>query len=62
MCPLSPSCNLQKKPSSPFQFGQEGNMPGNSIERRPDLFAFKIAKTFPIPTIRNSMMNTFFNS
>ena len=29
-----PSCTLQERPSSPFQFGQEENIPEYSIESR----------------------------
>ena len=29
-----PSCTLQKRPSSPLQFGPEENIPGQSIESR----------------------------
>ena len=28
------SCTLQKRPSSPLQFGKEENIPGHSIKRR----------------------------
>ena len=48
----SPSCTLQKRPFSPFQFGQEENMLGHSIERRAYCFILKIARAFPIPTGR----------
>ena len=30
----APSCTLQKRPSSPLQFGQEENITGQSIERK----------------------------
>ena len=53
-----PSCTPQKKPSSPIQFRQEENMPGNSIERRTYWFILKIARMFPIPLSRNRMMST----
>ena len=36
----------------PLQFGQEENIPGNSIERRVYQFILKIARVLPIPTGR----------
>ena len=54
-----PYCTLQKRSSSPIQFGQEENLPGHSIERRACWFVLKIARLFPIATSRNRMMNTF---
>ena len=46
-----PSCTLQKRASS-LQFGEEGNIPGDSTERRAYLFVLKIAGIFCIPTGR----------
>ena len=52
-----PSCTLQKRPSSPIQFGREENIPGHPTERRAYWFILKIANIFSIPASR--MMNTF---
>ena len=54
-----PSCALQKRPSSSFQFGQEENIPGHSTERRAYWFILEVTRMFPILTNRNRMMNTF---
>ena len=43
------SCTLQKRPSSPFQFGQEENMPGHSFERKAYLFVLNTDSVFSIP-------------
>ena len=53
--------HLSKKASlyPVFQFGQEENVPGHSIERRAYLFILNIARMFPIPSSRNRMVNTF---
>ena len=58
MCPPS-SCTLQKRTSSLLQFGQEGTIPGRSIERRAYWFILKITRIFSVPTSRNRMMITF---
>ena len=55
---LSPSLHHTKMPSSPLQFGQEKNIPGNSIERRGYWFVLKIARMLPILTSRNRMVST----
>ena len=46
------SCTLKKRPSSLLQFGQEENIPGNSIEKRAYWLVLKIAGVFPICTGR----------
>ena len=45
-------CTLQKRPSSPIQFGEEENIPGHLIERRAYWFVLKMAWFFPIFTGR----------
>ena len=47
----APSWTLQKRPSSPLQFGQEENIPEHSNERR--------TRMSPILKNRNRMMSTF---
>ena len=54
-----PSCILQKRSSSPFQVGQEENIPGHPTEMRAYWFILKIAMRFSITTSRNWLMNTF---
>ena len=54
-----PSCNLQKRPSSPLQFGEKENMPKHLIESVAYWFIWKTARIFPILTSTNTMMNTF---
>ena len=49
-CAPLPSPPLQKRPSSPLQFGHEENIPGYSTERRAYWFVLKITRVFPIPT------------
>ena len=55
----TPSCTPQKKPSSPFQFGQEEDIPGHSVERRTYWFILKIARMFPILLSKNRMISSF---
>ena len=51
-----PSCTSQKEPSSPPQFGGEGNLPGHSTEKRSYWFFLKIARLLPIPKCRNTFI------
>ena len=51
----SPSCILQKRPSTPFQLGQEENIPRNLVERRAYWFVFKITRVYSIPTGRGGI-------
>ena len=46
----SRSCTLQKRSSSPLQFGQEENIPGHSIGRGAYWFVLRTALVFFIPT------------
>ena len=58
-----PSCTIQKKLSSPFQFGLEEKILGHSIERRAYRFVLKIARMLPIPTGRIGIgWQTLYNS
>ena len=47
-----PSCTLQKRPSSPLQFGQEENITGHPTGRRAYWFVLKIAGMFSVPQSR----------
>ena len=53
------SCTHQKRRSPPFQFGQEKNIPGHSIENRAYWIILNIASMFPILTTKNKIMNIF---
>ena len=46
------SCTLQKRPSYPLHFDQEGNIPGHSIDGQGYWLALKIFWVFPVPTGR----------
>ena len=54
----TPSCTLQKRPSSLLYADQEENISRNSIERRA-YFVLSISRMFPILASSNRMMNTF---